>query len=203
MLRECFDRPGQCRRFVIGAGDSSAGPRLGGRAPTGVGPRSAGLTYLLTVPWDARSEVSVFVDTDPDFIYGEVDLPCGYPHFECVMHAPAQRGSSSPHDSALSEHPLRVQEFSNDTGECDDDGIARPVSGHKLGGAPSFVHGDVRLEGAVADLLRQGFAHAIQIDFPADSGADVSGPWPFGTGLFHVLLRAERGVLEWACFWEP
>lgn len=202
MLRECFDHPGQCRRFTVGAGESSSGPRLGGRAPRGVQPHASGLKYLLSVPWDATDEVSVFVDTDPDFIFGDIELPCGRPHFEVVRHAATVRGSPSIQDSALSEHPLLVQGFSNDAAAFDDDGVRRPVSGHKLGGAPYFVHGDMRLEAAISDLLRRGFAHAIQIDFPADPGANVSGPWPFGNGLFHVLLRVERDTLEWRCFWE-
>jgi hypothetical protein len=72
-----------------------------------------------------------------------------------------------------------------------------PWSGHKLGGRPYFVNRGEPVEQEVNDLLREGYEHVLQMDFPGnDPDAEVSGAWPFGTGMFHVLGRARRGEAE-------
>jgi hypothetical protein len=78
-----------------------------------------------------------------------------------------------------------------------------PYSGHKMGGLPYFVEGEPSLEDPVQGLLRAGFVHLVQIDFPGNEGdADVSGPWPIGTGIIHLLARWNAEQFEWAWFWE-
>lgn len=203
MPRECLGTGDRCCRIRIGRGPSDTGPRFGGRAPAGVAPQNHSLKYLLTVPWGKGLELSVFVDADPDYIYDDaVLLPCGTPHFEVKLHRECGRGSRSPSDSAMTEHPLLIDAEMDDLGPIDDDGIQRPYSGHKLGGRPYFVHGDLRLEESVAALRSQGFLHAVQMDFPADPDAKVAGPWPFGNGMFHVLVREVGTEVEAQCFWE-
>lgn len=202
MLQPWFGPIDKCRKIVIGRGPSDVGPRLGGRPPAGLSPRWP-LKYLLTVPWVGTQELSVFVDTDPDFIYGdETALPVGAPHFDVQLHSPCRRGGPGPNDSELSEHPLLIGLEVDDIGPVDEDGVQQPYSGHKLGGLPFVVHGDVALKKAIEELLEDGFSHALQIEFPGEPEAAVAGPWPFGTGPFHVLVRERAGQMDYRCYWE-
>ena len=205
MLRDCFASENKSRRLSVRGGDSTTGPRLGGRPPVGVVPKNKGLSYLITLPWSEELEVSLFVDADADFIFSSAaSVPSGPPHYELIRHEPRPRGESGAYDSELSEHPILIGDLVDDAGELDFDGVRQPYSDHKIGGRPYFLQGEPELEDAVAALLADGFGHAIQLGFPGSPGVDVRGTWPFGDGLFHVLVREVRDGdgLEWRCFCE-
>lgn len=189
----------------VGTGASEEGPRLGGRAPNGVIPSGDELRYFFTVPLpDVKGvEVSVFMDMRDTFVFagtaGKVLAGAG---IDVVRHAVTARGTeASRHDSEVSEHPLVLGEPRADM--TSEDGEEVPFSNHKMGGRPYFVQGEPVLEDEVNRLMASGFVHLAQIDFPGNEGdADVSGSWPVGTALFHVLTRDGSNGFEWRCFWE-
>ena len=200
----CSELAGKRRRITIGAGRSEEGPRLGGRAPQECAPSSRALRYLVTFPLtaDGMEEASLFVDPDPDFVFGgNAGKVLQGPQLEVVRHHRSRRCKSSPFDSPVSEHPLLVADPKSD--EVVEDGAAVPYSGHKIGGRPYFVHGEPSLEDEVGSLLAAGYCHCLQLDFPGGEGdAEVSGAWPFGTGLLHVLCNVSGEGFSWRCFWE-
>lgn len=193
------------RKIRIADGASETGARLGGRAPEGVTPSANHLVYFFTVPsrWVEDEDSSLFMDQRREFIYGENagQLLRG-PGVELISHPRVPRARTSrPFDSPLSEHALLLSEPEADLVSEDGEGV--PYSGHKAGGMPYFIHGERELENAVLSLFERGHRQLIQIDFPGNEGdADVSGPWPVGTALLHVLVSHVGGERDWVCFWE-
>lgn len=198
--------------FSIGNGSSEDGPRLGGAAPAGVCPSTNRLKYFLTSPIEPGLMMSVFVD--PAFAFGDgfkrvVDGGGVEVHF----HPPTTRGlEPTAWDSELSPHPLVLgteaedvepQDDDESSGDWQEDEVEEPYSSHKLRGVPFLVEQGEDLDMAVRGLLGKGFYQCLQIDFPGHEDGDVSGTWPFGTGLFHVLIRRQRRDIEWRCFWQP
>lgn len=199
----CSELAGRIRRIVIGDGSSEYGARLGGRSPDGVTPTEPALRYVATFPLsaDGTEEASLFVSPDPSFVFGgNMGRILRGSGIGVVRHTKSRRGSGSPFDSPMSEHPLVLADRDED--ETVEEGVAVPYSGHKIGGRPYFVHGEPELEDEVNALLGDGFWQCIQLDFPGGDGdAAVSGPWPFGTGVVHVLCRLD-GAFQWCAFWE-
>jgi hypothetical protein len=194
---------GSCIPFRIGEGPSTRGPRLGGPAPKGVAPVNKNLRYFLTAPvGDTGTYFSVFSNTASEFIFGEAaGQVVANGDVEVLFHSDVERDDASrPWDSELTPHPLLLGDEKPDA--QDEDGEVTPSSEHKLGGTPYLVCRGGALESQVSDLLSIGFRQLLQIDFPGADDALVSGDWPCGTGMFHVLIRSTESGYEWRCFWE-
>ncbi len=193
------------RHISIGSGASERGPRIGGRAPEGVAPRSKSLRYFFTVPVCAGQEASVFIDDDPDFIYGSGThgtlLGQDTSGIDVIVHQESSRAQGTQYDSHLSEHPLIVGEPVSDVMTDELEGV---YSGHKMGGFPYLVHNETALERGIESLLENGFEHLVQLDIPVNEGdAPVVGSWPVGDALFHVLVRMDESCrINWFVFWE-
>ena len=146
--------------------------------------------------------MSVFTDPSSSFVFGGNSgrvLAGG--GVEVVFHGAVGR-SKGPNawDSPLSAHPIILCEEELDTQE--EEGEVTPRSTHKLGGKPYLVQRGGSLEEEVRALESAGYRQALQIDFPGQQDALLSDPWPFGTGIFHVLIRRTDAGYEWRCFWE-
>ena len=186
--------------FRIGDGPSDAGPRLGGRSPAGVSPEDATLKYFLTIPLGrGEDELSVFVDPGYALEHpGQIVSTVGV---EVVVHTRSQRANEArSFDSTLSPHPLVPIEEVPD--EQEENGEILPSSANKFGGRPYLVRRGGELEAKVSSLESAGFSQCLQIDFPGSEDALVTGDWPVGTGIFHLLLRTQHGQVAWRCFWE-
>lgn len=193
-----------CRPFSIGSGPSETGPRLGGRAPQSVAPINPRLRYFLTVPLSGSSqEMSIFTDPSSAFVFGgNAGRILSGGGIEIAIHDSTGRSpDQTSFDSELSAHPIRVGSVEPDV--QDEEGIQRPFSGHKLGGKPYLVKTGGQLEASLQSLIDAGFRQALQIDFPGSEDGPVEGSWPFGTGLFHVMLKITPNEFAWRCFWEP
>ncbi len=198
----------ECTPFRIGDGPSRSGPRLGGMPPAGVMPTGDVLRYFLTVPLfhapASGTMVSVFSDPSDRFLFGGnagriLGRECK--GIEVSIHPDAPRTDSSSHASTLTPHPIRLESSIVDV--QDEEGMVVPRSGHKLDGAPYLVQRAGRLAHEVRVLAGMGFRQCLQIDFPgADDSSSIAGDWPFGTAIFHVLLRPTGGEHDWRCFWE-
>jgi hypothetical protein len=195
----------KCIPFVIGEGPSEHGPRLGGVAPEGIKPKVDGLRYFLTVPVDRPGEVmmSVFSDPSEHFIFGgNAGKILAGSGVDVAFHGAVGRSKqSNACDSPLTPHPIVLLNEVADAQE-EEGGEVVPNSANKLGGDPYLVERAGRLDEEVRQLLASGYRQSLQIDFPSAQDAAVSGDWPFGTGMFHVLTRQTDIGYEWRCFWE-
>jgi len=193
--------------FNVGQGPNEAGPRLGGRPPANVLPRTSNefICYFLTIPLSVEpsQEVSVFTSSNFDRLL----KACGNLNEEglvqVVVHSSSRRGKSLELSSSLSEHPLLLLEPREDW-LMSDEGERIVASFHKLGGRPYFIQGKLGLEAAVRRLMAAGFAQVLQMGFPAVRGdtGEVEGDWPFGDGMFHLFGMAPFGPGDWRWFWE-
>jgi hypothetical protein len=200
------NNPITCRPLRVSDGPSESGPRLGGRAPSGVHPGGAKVygEYLMTIPLigEANTEISIFLHAVPDDLIHAMNLwnPAGL--ISAVQHEPRKRGDTSLWRSSLSEHPLIVLPEKVDE-MAGYDGAMVPDSCHKLGGLPYVMRAET-LADDVARALGDGFGQIVQFDLPAlpgDSRA-VRGDWPFAGALFHLLGRAPYDGSSWRWFWE-
>lgn len=200
----CPSEPSRCRPLLVGLGHSEEGPRLGGRAPAGImpGAPAPGATYFLTMPLAGDREFSVFLLFD----FRAMAAGSGALHstglLEIVSHSHSVRGSRSPLDSPLSEHPILLLDDKDDLCRLDDgELIVEPSS--KLGGRPYFIHGEPDLEDPVTAAMNAGYLQLLQLDFPSGRGnALVKGDWPFADGLLHILGRHPFEHKDWLWFWE-
>jgi hypothetical protein len=162
-----LDHPGDSFPLTIGAGPSDRGPRLGGRAPAKTEPSDLAFRYFFSVPLPGfeAEEVSVFVHPSSDALLQACGALAGTAEVDVIRHgAEGRRDANGSNDSPITEHPLLVGEPQPDL--TVEDGEKVPFSGHKMGGLPYFVHGEPSLEGPVHELLRSGYVHLVQIDFP-------------------------------------
>lgn len=195
--------PEECVPFTVGQGDSNEGSRVGGAAPAGVRPLSEDFTYFATfrIQDDPAEEISIFLKLKDDVVTAESgtlfdDL------IDVVSHPPSSRGPVDGIASKLSAHPILIQPSRGDW-MVDDSGEQLIESQHKLGGRPFLINNETDLENGLAELQHNGFRQIVQFDFPSGGGdALVSGPWPFITGMFHLLGRQDGGRWEWRWFWE-
>lgn len=189
--------------ILIGGGPSSEGPRLGGRAPEGVQPAGSTMGYFFTLasPWERASEVSLFISKSMETVVlkGQNRI-VRTPIVELIEHPKSVRSfRMNPWDSDLSEHSLVLQDLRSDFERID--GEVERFSGHKLGGAPYFIHGRASLVRDVRAALSEGYQQTLQLDSPGGDDASVSGDWTVGMGMFHLLAKVD-GAKDWFCFWE-
>jgi hypothetical protein len=188
----------RCRALRIEARDRRTGPRIGGNGPEGqeAWDLPADTIYFGTFPLSRRPalELSIYARPFDAFVDAMNEGLRQDDLASCVVHPPARRGTSREHRSELSAHAVRIGRPRGDATR----GEAQPFSGHKIGGRPYCIQ-EPELEGAAA-LMRRGFVHVLQIDFPGPEDGDVSGDWPFGDGLFNVLARPPFGPkdIRWA-----
>jgi hypothetical protein len=157
--------------------------------------------YFATVPVSNTGlELSIFVNREfEELIHTSGELFVD-DRVLLVVHGVSERGGSSPYDSELSECPLFLGAEQDDW-VVGDDGEEIITSLHKLGGRPHTIHDPPEYIQGTRDATALGMRQFLQFDFPA-YGEDVSGSWPWGDGLFHVLFRGSLEAAEWASFWE-
>ncbi len=207
-MPQMYSSKAECRKFRICDGESETGNRLGGRAPEGIEPASPDVKYFFSMehPLKDEQEISVFISSDPDFIFsdnrGRV-IKC--PEVDVVLHNKTHRGSETKFDSELSEHPIAVSPIEADEivqkDHIEGDKLV-PYDGHKIGGLPYFEEGEPELEEEVANFLKSGFVHFVQFVFVGEEDVTVSGDWPLGDAVFHVLCKFEDDNFDWRVFWE-
>lgn len=188
--------------------DAEAGTRFGGRAPSGIRPKraTAATVYLATIPL-ARTpvrDVSIFLTERQENTFlsegGRLYVGSDLGPVEVVSHPRSERGAESLFHSRLSEKAIVLGAEDADW-YTNDEGERVLIGGHKIGGRPALFK-DWHLEEPVNDLLRCGYVQVLQLDFPSADDDVVSGDWPFGDGMFHLLGREPFGDSDWACFWE-
>ncbi len=194
----------ECVPFRIGNDDIESGPRLGGRPPDGIEPRSIlEARYFATIPLrtDPNEELSIFFPMRGDVVAAS----SGVLHtnfIEVIVHPESTRGGSNNHRSPLPEHPLFLLPSRDDFFE-DDEGQVVVESHHKLGGRPFLIHDDPETERALRLLSAAGYHHIVQFDFPAGGDdAIIDGPWPFIDGMFHLFGRRNGEMWNWQWFWD-
>lgn len=196
-------RPDRCIPLELDEGESPNGPRIGGRAPRGVRPRSAAANthYFLTLPLlsDPPSEFSVYLTLDPDEMVDNERRVCA-PGVEVLVHPPSRRGDSDAHASALDAHSLMLGAEASDTIESDGDRIIRTSA--KLGGRPFVINPEEDLEAALESLAAQGFVHVLQMPSPSSARVTMRGAWPFAGGMLQLFSRAPFEAANWAWYWE-
>jgi hypothetical protein len=120
-----------------------------------------------------------------------------------VLHAPAPR---TEHWDRLceptSKHGLAIAEVVPDEHEGEAGGRVR-WSGLKMGGRPAFKRPDAAAD-EYTHLRDEGFVQLLQADwYWLDPVAPVEGTWPFGDGVFSLLLRRQGQGYEWRWLWQP
>ncbi len=186
---------------IITEADAADG-RLGGSPPSVPGLDVEGLKYFLTVriAADPERQISVFVagyDRIAE-VRGRVN-EAGI--VRVVVHEFAARMSPSNIDSPLSPHGILILPEEDDWLD-DEDGGRVVRSGHKVGGRPHFVRETTRLREGMESATRDGFSYVLQVDFPDEDDETVSGPWPFGDGIFGLFARAPYGRSDWRWWWD-
>lgn len=195
---------GECIPVTIGEGPSQKGPRIGGLKPNGVAPSRMGGEYFGTicVSLDPVVDVSLFLFVGRDWFGCSGRLwPAEGSPIDVVVHGESVRGTDIESASTLSPHPLILGARTSDWIR-DESGEKLVAPSHKLGGSPSLMHGEPALEREVNALLSSGVRQVLQMDFPGNGNdALVSGNWPFGDGLFHLLGTTGLDP-KWFWFWE-
>jgi len=185
---------------VVGDADDVDG-YLGGMAPAGVGAPAA-LSYFLTIrlATDPDQYVSIFVAEYEALasVRAHLNQP-GLVWF--VTHRPSPRGQSTAQASRLSPHGLRI--FPEGEDWLDDGEGGRVIrSGHKLGGRPHLIRETTALRRGIETAAMEGFSYVLQVDFPESDDDPVSGPWPFGDGIFGAFGRAPYAAGDWRWWWD-
>jgi hypothetical protein len=185
--------------FSILDGDSERGPRLGGRAPEGVGDGVLRLdaAYVMTLPLAVEPALELSV-----FVQGEVwDAMNGGLFSDdriiAIVAPPSARRRDRQFRSALSEHRIVLgkEEDDNDNIEAPEFDPT-PQAHHKLGGRPFCIQEPV-LEGA-AELQARGYLQLVQLRFPGAGDGEISGSWPFADGLFNLFGAPPFETFFWA-----
>jgi hypothetical protein len=187
------------RPFRILDGESERGPRLGGRAPLGIGDGllQGDARYVLTVPVAVAPEIELSV-----FVQGELWEAMNRGIFSdkrvvAVAHAPSARRSDCTYASVLSEHRIVVGDEAPDlVTDQSDDGGPKPMPDHKIGGRPYCIQ-EPELEGAEA-LLDRSMHQLLQLDFPGSQDGRVTGSWPFADGMFNLFGAPPFDTFFWA-----
>jgi hypothetical protein len=191
-----------CRRLLIGAGASDAGPRLGGRAPALDVPLSLaeGSQYVLTFPLFEHPDgfVSVFINGGPNTLWSAMNQGLQPDdRILAVRHGATPRGRSERFSSDVSAHPLVIAPDPERDVIVNEQGESLISSGHKLGGKPYCIQ-EPTLAGADA-LMARGFVHALQLDFPSRADGAVNGNWPFADGMFNLFIKPDDpDDIRWA-----
>jgi hypothetical protein len=177
--------------FRIPDGPSHSGPRIGGLAPSlpVLPDLRPSAEYIITFPLCVEPVLyaSLFRNCDPDeFFHALNDGFMSDNRIVAAVHPDLPRGASGLHASQVSPHPLLIQAPGMDM-LADGEGGLVTSSDHKLGGRPYCIQ-DPELEGAAA-LFWTGYVQVLQVDFPGFEDGNISGPWPFGDGLFNLLWR--------------
>ncbi len=173
--------------------------RLGGAPPQGIGVEAADLRYFATVPFAESDHLSIFV-ADYDELAENRAVVSALGLVQVVLHSPAQRDNAADGASLLSAQGLAVLPEAEDWME--DDGQRLILSGHKIGGRPYLIRNTPELVDGIENARQQGFRQMLQIDFPEATDADISGPWPFGDGIFNLFGRPPFGAQDWKWYWD-
>jgi hypothetical protein len=151
----------------------------------------------------AGEEASVFLSFEfTQMARAAGTLTSSGPLVQLVRHPSSRRGAAGPLDSPLSEHALHAEDVASTDSVLLEDGSKVPASWHKLGGAPYVIDAGPEMAKAVQTAFSDSYFHYLQLDFPGDRDAQVSGDWPFGDGMFHVLARRPFLADDWLFFWE-
>lgn len=181
--------PGQCRPLRIVPPGEACDGLIGGARPRAAVParRGPNTRYFCTLPLGEGGFVSIFLHGDFGQMWDArgVWQPGGR-LAEAVVHRDLVRSGEAELRSELSPHGLALLDSVPD--RRDDGG---PRSGHKLGGSPSLLR-PLEADG------QHGGRLVAQIDFPGPPDDLVSGPWPFGEGLFFLF---EEGP-SWGFAWD-
>ncbi len=187
---------GKCVPWRIAVKDSSEGPRIGGLGPVGqdVWKIAKDAAYFGTFPLtrSPKSEFSLYVRPYGELVRAQNDGPQDDDRVSCFVHPPTVRGKDRRFKSTLkTQHGVTLGRPRSDLVKGGD---MHPYSDHKIGGRP-YCCQEPELPEAAA-LMRQGFVHALQVDFPGAEDGSVSGDWPFGGGLFNLFFRPPFGPTD-------
>lgn len=186
---------------------------MGGEPPVDVVPSRVELMtrYLATLGLQDDLDVSLFSTFDYEsrqspFYFFPATLQLHDESNALVQFVVHPRKSIRDAQSALrSSLPLLGFVFgsSGTDPECptiDDMGNPAIYEDHKVGGQPFFNHLE-RDSGAALDLLRNGYVHLLQIDYPSNLDTLFDGNWPFGEYTFHVFAKKTDGSFEFRYIW--
>ncbi|MEC7522483.1 MAG: hypothetical protein VYE22_21525 [Myxococcota bacterium] len=198
---ELVPNPFQCLPFVVRHLTADCEGRLGGAGPP-LGGQRVGLPHLCSVPLSSKGdalEVSVYLNTTPEFIYGEdFGKIYGGEALEVWLHEPSRGlGGDAARHAATGLQVIPEYSLGFSAGwvpDRDADHPAEPCSRHKIGGVPYLeFHADDRLVLQIADLMEaEGMLHLAQLAMPAGQpDVLIRGTWPFGDHLFHLFVADE------------
>jgi hypothetical protein len=185
--------------FQILDGPSERGPRLGGRAPHGVGDGilRLGAKYVMTVPLASEPALELSV-----FVQGELWAAMNAGLFSddrivAIAAPPSVRRRDSQFRSPLTEHRIVLCEEDDDLEHVEGPDVdPNPFTLHKLGGRPFCIQ-EPELQGA-AELQARGYTQLVQLAVPTAEDAAISGPWPFADGLFNLFGTPPFETFFWA-----
>jgi hypothetical protein len=203
-----IEKEEECVRLRLVAPEGGEpGCYLGGRPPAPAAGADTGpaVQYLATVPFPPEPDRCCSVFIAPfEALISEARAWRTVGLVTPILHPPAPR---TAHWDRLceptSEHGLAIAEVVPDEHAGEAGGRFR-WSGLKLGGRPAF-----KRSAAAADeytrLRQEGFAQLLQADwYWLDPAAQpVEGTWPFGDGLFSLLVRRHGGSYDWRWLWQP
>jgi hypothetical protein len=197
------------RPLTVLATDASAGCRVGGEAPVGVIPARVAFAtrYFGTFPLgDAGRELSIFTDLSndpsaPTFIaeYLHVFYDEHVPLMQFVVHPISRRGPTSPLSARFDGHAVDVGDEIQEGEKTEDD---YRWTHHKLGGTPFFYQHREYVLAIAAEMLNNGWQHALQMTSLGFADADVRGDWPFWNQVFHAFVRDEAAGFRFRYIWS-
>lgn len=184
--------------------NESSPNRIGGRAPEGLIPKYPESRYLMTVPLEDDTYVSIFLLKEGEYcIQNNLYISAEGDMIEVFFHEYLPRRKDDSFFNELTGFALEIKPEQVDELELKDD-IKIPSSENKLGGEAFILgSGGVR-RSLVAQLKAEGFEQFLQLDAIALGPHPfrfTAGEWPFGDAMFHLYLKPPL-CREWRCFWE-
>jgi hypothetical protein len=191
---------------VVTESSGDAGCYLGGRPPVAAALADTGAAaqYLATIPFPHRPEkrCSLFIapfgaliKSAREWQRAELVVP--------VVHPPGPRVISWDRlQEPSSEHGLKAGDAVRDE-YVGDDGQGYPLERIKMGGRPAFRRHHTSAMDEYRNLRAQGFQQLVQLDWFGFLGSDVvQGTWPFGDGVFSLLMRRDGDRYDWRWLWQ-